>query len=297
MVVTPPAGWKQHFGANVVLFEAPGGAGRIRCQMRAPLEPLSAVIGRALADDVDRWIVDDTSSVVTAEGEYGAFSRVSARAGSERQVRFVGVVFAEDFAVTLEGKPGRVSTAPMLESVVRELLLKVTLGLGLRRRRFLYEPPPGWQAVPSALTTAWYPPGFPADRAQIVVYPAEPTAVDPQQELTQMLAAERDRGARIDGEIVREPLEAAGGLVGHSWSFVLRGSDNASVYRELVVFSRGPYRYALKLESQGGRGGGTHRAEFLAVANSVMAIPPAGQQRIGVPHTRAASTALQHWAD
>src|SRR5687768_5430886 len=119
MILAPPAGWKQHFGAQVVLFEAPGGAGRIRCHPRVPLAPLSQLVTRALAGEVDRWIVEDTSAVVTAEGEYGAFSRISARAGSATQLHYVGVVFAEDFAVILEGRAASASAAPMLEGVTR----------------------------------------------------------------------------------------------------------------------------------------------------------------------------------
>lgn len=298
MIFTAPAGWRQHFGANVVLFEAPGGAGRIRCHERAPLEPLSRVIARALAGDVERWIVDDTSAVVTAEGEYGAFSRITTRTGGEPQIRFVGAVFADEFAVVLEAKVGRAEAAPMLEGVARELLVKVSLGLGVRRRRFVYQPPEGWQAVPNGLVTSWYPPGFPDDHAHLVVFPAEPTAIDPHQELAQMLAAERERGVHVDGEIWQQTLETSGGLVGQTWAFVLRGHEGgALVYRELASFVRAPYRYAIKLDSRGGAHGREHRASFLAVARSVAPIPPAGQPRIGAPHARAASSALGHWVE
>ncbi len=210
MTVAPPTGWKQHFGADVMLFEAPGGVGRIRVHMRAPLEPLSAVIARVVAGEVDRWIVDETSAVVTSEGEYGAFSRVSTRANSVGSVRFVGTIFADDTCVTLEGRATRASAESMIESVTRELLLRFTLALGVRRRRFVYAPPAGWDAVPHGLVTSWYPAGFPDDRAQLVVYPAEPTYSDGRLELEQLLTSERDRGAEVQGEICADVIEAAG---------------------------------------------------------------------------------------
>lgn len=298
-MVTGPAGWPQHFGANLVLFEGPGGAGTIRCHARLPLEPLSQVLRRVLSD-ADRWVVEETSPVVTAEGEYGAFSKVSTRTHERVGVRFIGCVFADDFAVVLEARVQRGDAAPMMESVARELVLKISLGLGApRRRRFLYEPPPGWHGVPHGLITSWYPPGFPDDAAQLVVYPAEPTTADPAQEVAQLLTAERERGARIAGTIEREPLQTSSGLSGESWAFEVRGPapGGALVYRELATLTRPPYRYALKLESRGGAGGKAHRAAFLAAATSVAALPPVGQQYIGAPIARSASSGLEHWAE
>ncbi|MFN0248474.1 MAG: hypothetical protein ACKV2T_16395 [Kofleriaceae bacterium] len=274
MVPGPPSGWKQRFSADVVVYEAPDGESRIRCFQGVPLEPLSQIVRRVTGPT--EMPIDSTRSLVSAEGEYGAVCCVGGR--------IVGVLFGDATAIALEA-PRR------HEPLVCELLLTWRLQLGVRSRRFLYRPPAGWSPMPNGLVTTWFPPEFPDDHAQLVVFPATPITIDARDELAQLLAIERASGAII-GEIREHALVTAHGLTGQHWSIAIqRDARSSVVIRELVSVRRAPYRYAMKLEATSPQ----HREVVLDVARSIRAIPPTGQEWIAAGH--ASLDASAHWTD
>jgi hypothetical protein len=277
--VQVPAGWRRHTGANVIVLDAPEGEGRIRCRLRVRLAPLSRVIADVL--EPARWTVVRTRVVITDEGEYGAISHVAVE--GEPAPRLVGVVFGDDFAVVLDAKTHAAHAASMVEATLRELLLRSSLGLGVRRRRYYYESPVGWRAVPNGLVATWHPPGFPDDAAQLVVLPAEPFVADPEAELARLID-----GASIVTEIKREAIETASGLVGHCWSFAIRDRGRTTT---LASVTRAPYRYAMWLETEGDE---RYRDVFTATVASISPLPPPGQGAIDSP---TSLSALGHWAE
>ncbi len=72
MIPAAPLGWTQRCSANLVVYEAPDGANRVRCYQNLPLEPVSKAVARVLGDSR----IEEVTRVVTAEGEYGALCRV-----------------------------------------------------------------------------------------------------------------------------------------------------------------------------------------------------------------------------
>jgi hypothetical protein len=251
------------------VYEAPGGTSRIRAYQDRPLAPISQLLAG--------WSIEQTTPLVTAEGEYGALCS-GTRAGTPC---VAGFVFGDLHAVVLEGSVEHALT-------LRDLVLAWRLDLGVRVRRFLYAPPPGWTPMPNHLATTWFPPRFPDDAAQLVVYPATPTTRDAHEELSALLDAERHA---VVGEIREVSLATASGLTGRQWTFSLRSTSGAILHRELACLRHAPYRYALKFESTGARDDRT----FLAVADSIRPLPSPGQEWLGLrPGTHLAS---EHWSD
>ncbi|MBS1123062.1 MAG: hypothetical protein H6Q90_5290 [Deltaproteobacteria bacterium] len=248
MIPAAPRGWTQRFSANLVVYEAPDGGSRIRCHQQMPLEPISKAVARVAGDAR----IEDTRRVVSGEGEYGALCRVGERV--------VAVLFADAHAIVIEGSVRHAD-------VVLDLLIRWKLELGLRPRRALYEPPPGWRPMPNALATTWFPPGFPGDHAELVIYPTAPTTSTPHDELAQLIAVE---AASLVGEIREVPLETEHGLIGTHATLAIAARGGVVVHRDLVLLRREPYRYALKLEWTGEA---RHREVLLAVVRSLQPLP------------------------
>lgn len=264
MIPAPPHGWTQRFSANLVVYEAPDGGSRIRCHQQMRLEPISQVVARIASGAR----IEGTTRVVSDEGEYGALCRVAGE-------RVVAALFADADAIVIEGSARHAD-------VVLDLLMRWKLELGVRPRRAFYVPPPAWRPMPNALTTTWYPPGFPADHAELVAYPTARTTGTPHDELAQLIAVE---AANVVGEIREVSLETEHGLTGTHATLAIAASAGVVVHRDLVLLRREPYRYALKLECAGEP---RHREVLLAVAHSLQPAPVQAS-RDGSP--------LIHWVD
>lgn len=178
-------------------------------------------------------------TLATVEGEYA----VVAAAGDAE----LGFVLGDDFYALVHGVCRRAVERGRFAAAVRTLVENDSLGLGRRRRRFLYAPPPGWQAVARGHETHWLAPGFPGDPTVIVVLPANPTTLDPGQFVAERLRLEI-AGGLVDVEVgTAEPVSRAA-LPGVS--VTIRGRlDGAGVVREIVVLGDGVYAYPLIFES------------------------------------------------
>lgn len=303
-MITTPAGWTQHFGVHLVSLYPPDGGGRIRYHERlGALRPFSAVIATVLANDpafVAGGPPRDVQTVITSEGEYGAWARIDGARAGRAAVHFVAAIFGDEFVAAVDALVLEPARGALIEQVARELVVGATLRLGTRRRRFLYTPPPGWQAVPSGLTANWYPPGFPRDNANLVVLPAEPAHESPHHaiDVAALLAADRDRGYALTGEVAQADLTSIGGLVGRRCAFDVRRPSGDLLHRAFASFAEGAYTYVIRLESlaPAGPARADHDAVFLAVARSAMPVPVAGKRRLGAPPTHTAQ-ALAHWID
>ena len=281
----------------------PGGGGRIRFFERlAPLQRFSQVIGAVLANDPEFRVsvVHGAQTVITDEGEYGAWVRVNGSREGRSVVRFIGAVFGDEFVAAIDAfvmLPDQLAT---LELVARDLLLNSTFGFGVRRRRFVYQPPSGWRGLPSGLVTTWYPPDFPNNRVNLVVFPAEPPILAPVDvvDVHALLETDRGQGFALDEEVEQSDLMSVGGLGGRRGSYTVgRGDPREVIRREVATFVTPQHAYILRMESRTPARASEHHELFLATARSVMPIPLPGRSRIGGQLGPSSAATISHWID
>lgn len=283
------------------LYPPKGGGGRIRYYERiTPLRPFSQIIRYALDRDPDfrsRAIVAPRD-FISCEGEYGAWARINGSRQGAPATRFVGAIFADDYAVAIDALVVLRERAALIEHTAQDLLVKAQLGRGVCHRRFRYRPPVDWQAIPGGLVANWYPPDFPSNNTNIVVFPARPIERTPTEEFEGMVAADRARGVEVEGEINESTIEARSGLVGQRWSYSCRqpGRDH-QLYRDIVAFSEAPYSYTIRMESLMSDRLDEHRALLTMMARSVEPIPRPGPRTIGPASHESTAGAFGHWLD
>src|SRR5690606_4465899 len=113
-------------------------------------------------------------------------------------------------------------------AAVRALSRQVGLAAGVRRRRFVYGAPRGWQAVARGLETEWYSPELCRDPARLTILPAiEHCGAGAEDVLATLVEEQRDVAPRFAGAewtdsmtandaglvFLRARVEAGGGLV------------------------------------------------------------------------------------
>ena len=294
MLQFPPA-WPVHFGADLAsAFPAELGA-RFRYHERLRPEPsFRTIVGEVLARDEDFAVreVGEMARIVTGEGEYGAWVALAGEHLGAAARRFVGAAFLGEFATCLDV----LAIAPAHSAAVERLSLELTRAqrfeLGQRPRRFFYQPPPTWQAVPSGLVASWYPLDFPANASTIVVPPASVIAGDPAIAIEDTFA-----GAAAGLEIEtrsRGEVTAASGVKGAHLRLTGRRDDRLQ-HREVVIYAVAPHAYRMRLETTNAAQLGALRETFLAVARSFWPLPDAEEARIGNAFA-ARSEAFDHWA-
>jgi hypothetical protein len=280
-VITAPHGWVRHHGVHLVTLYPPEGGGRIRCYERVrPLRRMSELVTFVVERDPAFRIaaVRDAAPLVTSEGEHGAWVRVVGTRDGAPSTRFVGAVFAEDFAAVIDALVVDPARTGRLEAIASELVLGLSLGLGVRRRRYLYQPPAGWRALPSGLVAHWYPPGFPSDPTTLAVAPAEPSSDGVSAVFEGFLASEVERGHALDGPYDDAELVTDAGLRGRRWSMAMRtAGPGEPSYRDLAAFAAPPYAYSMRMETGAGRLA-EHRATFTAVARTIAPVPAPGER-------------------
>jgi hypothetical protein len=299
-MIVPPAGWRQSFGANLLVLRPPDGGGRIRYYERLrPPRRLDAVLAYCLERDREYRLerVERPRRLITSEGEYAACLAATLRqADGAAARRWVGAVFSDEFVAVVDALAIRPASFDLFERTSAELLEGVSLGLGVRRRRFLYAPPPGWQALPSGLVANWYPPDFPGNLTNIVVYPANPVDTAPQAIFEQVLEGEQQAGLRLEGPVSSQPFAASGGLGGLYFELAAQRGGR-SFRRHMVVLAGGPYRYSMRLECFVPGRMEEQRSLFRALALSVERLPLAGERFVPPDSRSSAASALAALVD
>ena len=278
----------------------PDGGGRIRFYERIrPLVSFSQIVRMVLRNDPAFRVkmLLAPCEVITCEGEYGAWVRVQGTREGVAAVHFVGAVFADEFAAALDTLVVLKDKAEMLEATAKEMLANVSFGLGVRRRRYLYCPPAGWQAIPNGLVANWYPPDFPANHSNIVVYPAQPMLDAGHHTFAYFLSQEEAQGFTLHGEggvdIVSE-----GGLEGKHWQFTGRRANRDDlVHREVITFLSPTYSYALRMESFDTTRLPETREIFRQTARTIQPIPSPGRRQVGGADSEQATFVFSHWSD
>ncbi len=220
----------------------------------------------------------------TDEGEHAVIATL---ADDAHHTRTVGVVYGDDFYSLCVGTPAAPDHAALFEAKVRECVARDAHGLGVRRRRFVYDPPAGWQGLlEGPFHAAWYPPDFPSNRSRLSVYPAMPsTNTVPTSALLAMMLESADLRERRVCDVT-----TPSGLSGTWEAVTLQHPDGSALRHDFITFDDRRYFYALVFEAPGPRY--TEQLPVLeGVIRSIQPIPHARGER------RATETGFSWFAD
>lgn len=278
-MITPPPDWKRSVAHQVLVLRPPHGEGRVRCHLQLPVGTFAQVVGHLLAEDAGFEVLahGGPRRMVTLEGEYGcAIDLTGTHAGTPAR-RWIAAILLDGWIVAIDGLSLEEGADAAIAECVRSVFHSASFGLGSRRRRFVYARPPGWQALATGLITTFYPPGYPRHRAQLVVYPAEPSSEAPGDVFNALLADEERRGFERSRIVTAEPFawHLSTGFhfaYGGQWT-----SDPAPVSRDAVVLSEGRHYYVLRLESAAAESLEEDREVLRRVARSVEPLPHPGE--------------------
>lgn len=278
-----PAEYTQHVGEHLVTAYPPKGGGRFRYWERMrPALSLSAVVERVLSMDPAFSVrsLGKPLRLVTREGEYAGWVPVEGVREGGRARHYIGAVFGDDFVAVLDTVVLIPQQFDEFARLSEECLRSIVLEQGERPRLFSYEPPLGWQGLPSGLTTNWYPLDFPNNRSNISVLPARVTTANLEQTKNALIAA-----ASGDMQIetsVEEVAHLSSGATGRFLLFHGRSVNKSEpMLREIAVFVSEQRNYILRLENLSADTAGEARRIFRAVVSSVRLLPQANERSVG----------------
>ena len=274
-MISWPSGWRvERFGADVALVHPRGEAvGTIAYRDRLrPLRRVGALVRQHLAA-LPAFAADAISvpeRFATYEGEHAALVTVLGRQAGVAVQRDLGFLFADDFFSLVDGLCFDEAERPRFTELVRELVRFDTQALGVRRRRFEYAPPPGWQPEPRSLATSWSPPGYPRDATRLVVYPADPLPIVPAFDA--IVHGTEALGWQIE---TREPIEplAFGALMGYAQSLRATAPGKSAMQRRLVLLADHVFGYLFELSSHSPETWERSCRELDALLRSVCPVP------------------------
>lgn len=287
MLPTPP-GWRSRRRGEAIDLAAPSGAMTYRYRERVrPLRSAAAIARDWLARQASfRW--DGTLSIerlTTAEGEHGALVGVDGLLAEQPARRVVGMVFGDDFYALLNGLCVASSEADAFTELTRTLLHADRHELGVRRRRFVYRAPTGWQGRARGLVTEWTPPRFPAEACMLEVFPAVPSASFDPQVLLDGLGADAELREDLSGAIAI-PLPG-------EWR-QLTGIDREGWFaRRVAVLDDGRYAYPVRLDTRSSTVV-DHGVELLRTLVGSIEPVPAPRE---IAKLHGAATSLAFWSE
>lgn len=283
---------------------APGGelAAEVRySEGSRPLLTAAAVVREVLSQQPDFSPEEQSRPelCITAEGEYAALVCVRGRLSDRRDERsgdrpawhLIGAIYGEESMNVLDVLVSEPAALPAIAQTARALLYSARLDLGLRKRRFLYQPPPGWQPLRSGLLCSYYPPDYPRRQMTLVVHPAMPRDAAQETVVATFVRTYEQRGFGVEALSDAEPVTSDFGLHGKAFCLVGAFPGQPELTCDLLVLADARYLYALIAES----GPTADRAELQrilpAVARSVRPIPtPAPSPPQGQP------SSLNYWS-
>lgn len=226
-----------------------------------PLRSLRDIVCEIIAEH-DEWTPLHASlpeTFTTAEGEFGALSSLLVRRGPQLGYIHIAAVFGDDSVDIIDAPVFEGDAVESTALLVKQLAYTLTLGLGYRKRRYLYAPPLGWSRIAAGLVTRFYPPDFPSHRAMLVVHPAVPRTVSPQALCTSLIERYRKKGLLFETDGGATPITSTHGL--HGLAFCLTGPaqkppapaqpdpSTPQLLQDLLVFADAHYLYAMVFES------------------------------------------------
>lgn len=285
MVPCPPSWTTQHSGDKTV-FVLPGATsaappqGIIRYRERVrPVRRLLDVARGVLAGDPDFVAArfQPAELLETAEGEYAGLVTLDGSYRGQPARRFVGSVLAEDFATELDVLALHPERFASLHKLAASLLQSDALQLGVRPRRFLYTPPPGWNALLDGLTAVYYPPELPQVFAALSVPPAEPQRRPALVIYAAVVRAAAAAGHVTEHEFGPDPVSSDHGLRGWQWYSILKSPAQSRLFRYVVLFQDEHYTYTLRLQSDSQLHLSAQHKCLVAVCRSAHPLPPPAQ--------------------
>ncbi len=275
--------------ADGVVLAPPTGPGSVRIRERRPLGPASDIIEQIRAElaEFAPLEVSPVELMTTYEGEYAALFTITGRRGELHLQRAVGVIWGDFHQSRIDGRCDRPERFAAIGRAVRDLTYYHSLGLGeLRRRRFVYTPPPGWHGYGRGLVTLWHPPGFPADDSLIRVFPACAGGDNAARELDRQLHEMSWFGFRRESAAEPTAISSRDGLDGHLFAVVGRLGNGPRRHFELALLRDRRFHYVMRLESGVERGDA--RRLFAEMVRSIRQLP--------APVSTADSDTFAYWA-
>jgi hypothetical protein len=240
--------WKRSAGANTILESSLGVI--VVEDERAPIVSVVQWTAQIGASTVER--------LTTLEGEYAAIAIAKDRRRA--------VVLGDRHFVQLDGRAAPGQHEPFARAF-RDVVERVTLQLGVRRRRYHYVPPTGWLAVPRGLTTDWLAPAHPRGATQIRVGAAIPIVADVEVVLTTLVAEVVGNGDTIELGV---RTELPGGF---AIDTVMANARGAKLWRTWALLRSGAYLCTLRLDCADETSRAATRATFDALLATVEPVP------------------------
>lgn len=286
MIATPP-GWlaRQHRDL-AILHSADASMIVSYREMVRPVVALANAIERELAHDPGFVTIEQypPREVVTHEGEYAVLVTIAGRIGDRRAQLDLGFVIFDDYYACVHGFTDVAAQFRELTRTVHELVMGDSHMLGLRRRRFVYDPPPGWERLVCGFDTTWLTPG-----AAIYVRPAWPIPGAPS--VTDLLVAEPSPTFTIHQVVEPYAITTRAGLDGAVLELIGTPADRRPQHRAIALLQDNRYVYPIRFEAVLDTTTDRHRATFHGLLDSVQPIPR------GRSEGYAVATALDYWID
>jgi hypothetical protein len=305
-VISTPAGWSEERLGRSCILRPPlqkSGESALRAEIRyseavRPVLPAAELVREVLSQQPEFTILASSPPelCITAEGEYAELVRVRGQLDDRPAWHLIGTVHGDESMTVLDVLVGDPAALTEMAQLWRTLIYNDRLGLGVRKRRFYFTPPPGWRQQPSGLGSRLVPPDYPRQPATLIVHPAVPRDSGEDAVLFALLRAYQSRGLLVDALSDAEPVTSDYGLHGKTWA--LRGSfpGRPELRCDVLVFADPRYLYALCLES----GATANRADLQsilpAVARSVRPIPLPASARPGAPSAPSPPNADNLWS-
>lgn len=283
-------GWARNTIHDGVRLVAPlPEEGTITVHQHVPLRPIVEMV-RAGAEGW--WGAGATATLgpaslfSTIEGEHACLLSVDVKHGAGTTPHWVAVVAGDEHAVVIDATADP-EHMPKARERVHGMAEYTYLALGeIRRRKYEYVPPKGWNGLRLPTATWWFHPGYPREMAVIKVFDVRPAAVTAPDVL--------DRILFIDPTIVNDepptpPIacRTPGGLMG----YVVRGDGTAAgvpVSFAAAYFTDERFAYFMRYEARRDLFKPSMPA-FAALTESVVAIPHA--------QLKATATHMIHWTE
>lgn len=226
---------------------------RIRTNQR-PLRRFSQLLGDGAYGELEKF--------PTIEGEYAGLVVLAEPGG----IRVVAMVLGDDSYVLIEGH----TPDPLRSGWVRDLVHTVArfypLGLGKpRRRRFIYRPPSGWQALQRSGAVLWINSEFPSVSGRITVFDARPLKWFAPGAIDRFLFLDENPFAHADPPLAPVSLDLRPGFGGTSRSATGKAGDGTPIAMAKTLLQDDRYLYAIQLDAKASEWG-----EFVPIYEDVV---------------------------
>ena len=290
-----PSQWMTQFGVNLVTATPPEAGVSFRYYERlAPQPSFSSIVRRLLDEDPDFIVhnVGEMHRTVSNEGEYGAWLALTGTRQSAQAFRYIGAIFLDEFAAALDCTVDDPLVASRFEVRSRSLLNSAMFRITQRPRRFYYQAPSGWQAIPSSAATTWYPPDFPNNRTTIVVPLTTVSNTIPRD--VEVIIERISEGLHLEHQ-EREVIES---LAQDNGTIVrVHGTrENNRIFRQRAVFSIKSRIYRFELETTIEDRLDEHTNIFNLLVQSFRPLPSAEEEQVNRAFF-SPSGVFEHWVN